>query len=156
MSTEYQVKYPVWIDGKGEYALNRQKSKILAYAAKCHSPIFGQEKTTTTETKDVVKPEILEKVAHDALLRDEKKRTAPANVENSPKKTRRVKSGSTKRVVHSKPSSQTRAKCSPRITRELSPKISKTSIKMSLPTSEYLKLLCNVDNARPSFKKTAY
>ena len=153
METEYQVKYPLWIEGRGEYTENHQKQKLLAYASKCHTPIFGVSTTTPTPNVTVAKKSrSLERVVPGSILRDQpklqnKKKTtftsrSPTRIRKtarsvSPKKTARSVSPKKRPVI------TRQIRCVPGVKR-------RTKISLTLSTSAYLKLLCNIDNVRPA------
>ena len=162
METEYQVKYPLWIEGRGEYTENHQKQKLLAYASKCHTPIFGVSTTTPTPNVTVAKKsKSLERVVPGSILRDppklqNKKKTtftsrSPTRIRKtarsvSPKKTARsVSLQKSARSVSPKkrPVITRQIRCVPGVKR-------RTKISLTLSTSAYLKLLCNIDNVRPA------
>ena len=158
METEYQVKYPLWIEGGGEYAENHQKQKLLAYASKCHTPIFGVS-TPTPNSTPAKKSKSLERVVTGSILRDPPKlQIKKKNVSTSRSPTRKTaRSVSPKKRTRSVSLQKTARSVSPKkrpvITREIRcvPGVKRrTKISLTLSTSAYLKLLCNIDNVRPA------
>ena len=187
MESEYQVKYPMWIAGKGEYVATKEKSKLLAYASKCHTPIFGEPSPKEAPVKkepklqasdyvanhekkkllayaskchtpifgepvikaDPVKEESapLERVATNPILRDvpevknqhKKKRTTWTP--SASKVKMRARSASPQKHTR-KPIYHREIRCVPGVKR-------KTGVSLTMGSSAYLKLLCNVDNVRP-------
>lgn len=144
METEYQVKYPVWLAGAGEYIETRQKQKLIAYSSKCHTPIFGVDRPVVQ-----VPVEPLEHMSQGAILRDIcNKHTKHLNRDETAKRKRRGRSASPARRP---------ASCPPRprpcITREIVSPRRKSTVTFQgdscLETSYYIRLLCNVNNVRP-------
>lgn len=141
METEYQIKYPVWLNGPGESRETRQKQKLIAYSSKCHTPIFGESRRVVP-----VPVEPLEHISEGAILRD----TKPGRGRNKHAPTAKRKgSGGCPSPTRRRPVS-----CPPCITREIvSPRRKSSTVRFQddscLKTSYYIRLLCNVNNVRP-------
>ena len=146
METEYQVRYPQWIEGQGEYTANHEKQKLLAYASKCHTPIFGEAAPGSDRMNLSRGARSLERVTHSPLLRDLKKQQSRKS--NSKSRTAAKKRPQSVPPRKRKPLIAREIRCVPGVKR-------KTRISLSLSTSHYLKLLCNIDNVRPAPKGIA-
>ena len=146
METEYQVKYPLWIEGQGQYTENHQKQKLLAYASKCHTPIFGEGAASpASNSTPGRKCKSLDRVTTRSKLGDrpttQNKKTSSVSRSHSRVRSQ-ARSVAPKKGV-GKPVITRQIRCVPGVRR-------KTKINLSFSTSAYLKLLCNIDNVRPA------
>ena len=149
--SEYQLQYPHWIDGLKDYQETAKKQKLLAYAMKSHTPIFGDVPYDTNPRLD--KPH----------LRCSKSEAKPG--ECVPAVSRSIGRLCRAKSVPPKPEAAKKRRgrsVPPKKVRFEGSAVRRNIAKEDLSnasTSKYLQLLCHTDNIKPrgyTFKNTMF